>query len=156
MTINTLDPKSSKEACCPNDGSAMRTAEGAAEKAKEALNAGIESGRQAFDEAKDVAGAGIHAAQLKVGSAIGIARDAASNFASSVSDAAAYAGHKAEDATGSVGGALESTGHYLKEDGLHHIASDVTDLIRRNPVPAMLIGIGLGFLVAQATSRRTS
>ena len=156
MTINTLDPKSSTETCCPNDDSAMRTAEGAAEKAKEALNAGIESGRQAFDEAKDAAGAGIHAAQLKVGSAIGIAREAASNFASSVSDAAAYAGHKAEDATGSVGGALESTGHYLKEDGLRHIASDVTDLIRRNPVPAMLIGIGLGFLVAQATSRRNS
>ncbi len=156
MTTNTPDLKPDTDAEGKNDGSAMHNAERAAEKAKDAMNTGIESGRQAFGEAKETLGAGVHVAQEKIGSAIGIAKEAAENFTKSVSGAAAYAGQKAEDATSSVGGALENTGHYLKEDGLRHIASDVTELIRRNPIPAMLIGIGLGFLVAQASSRRNS
>lgn len=156
MTTNTPDLKPDTDAQGKNDGSAMHNAECAVDKAKDAMNTGIESGRQVFEEAKGALGAGVHIAEVKLGSAIGIAREAAENFTSSVSGAAAYAGQKAEDATSSVGGALENTGHYLKEDGLRHIASDVTELIRRNPVPAMLIGIGLGFLVAQASSRRNS
>lgn len=152
MTINTLDQKPFQETHGSNDGSAER----ATEKAKDTVKTGIESGRQAINEAKEGLSAGIHAAQDKVGSVIDMARDAASNVASSVSDAACYAGQKAEAATSTVGGALESTGHYLKEDGLRHMASDITELIRRNPVPAMLIGIGLGILVTQATSRRNS
>ncbi len=152
MTINTLDPKFFHETHGSNDGNAER----AAEKAREAVNTGIESGRQAVAEAKEGLNAGMHAAQEKAGSVIDKAKDAASNVASSVSDAACYASQKAEAATSTVGGALESTGQYLKEDGLHHIATDITELIRRNPVPAMLIGIGLGVLVTQAASRRNS
>jgi hypothetical protein len=152
MTINTLDPKPYQASPGTNDGDAER----AAQKAKDAANTGIESGRQAINEAKEGLSAGIHAAQEKAGSVIDMARDAASNVASSVSDAACYAGQKAEAATSTVGGALESSGQYLKEDGLRHMASDITELIRRNPVPAMLIGIGLGVLVTQATSRRNS
>ena len=143
MTTNTPDLKPDTDAQGKNDGSAMHNAECAVDKAKDAMNTGIESGRQVFEEAKGALGAGVHIAEVKLGSAIGIAREAAENFTSSVSGAAAYAGQKAEDATSSVG-------------GLRHIASDVTELIRRNPVPAMLIGIGLGFLVAQASSRRNS
>lgn len=156
MTTNTIDQKSASEARNSNDGSALGKAEVAADKARDAMNAGIESGRQAIDEAKNAMSAGMNAAQEKASSVIGMAKGAASNVANSVSDAACYAGHKAEEATSSVGGAIESTGHYLKEDGLRHIATDVTELIRRNPVPAMMIGIGLGFLVAQASSRRNS
>jgi hypothetical protein len=29
------------------------------------------------------------------------------------------------------------------------MADDVTELIRRNPIPAMLIGVGIGFLLAK-------
>lgn len=153
MTINTLNLNASY-ALGAGDGSATHNAERAAELAKEAVNTGIESGRQAIAEARNAIDTGVHIAQDKMGSAIDIAKAAAANVASSVSDAASYAGQKAEDATGSVGGALESTGHYLKEDGLRHIASDATELIRRNPMPAMLLGVGLGFLVALASGRR--
>ena len=34
---------------------------------------------------------------------------------------------------------------------LSGIGEDLTGMIRRNPVPALLIGIGLGFLIARAT-----
>lgn len=130
------------------------TLEHAEAKAREALNTGIESGQQAFGEAKSAVSAGAYAAQQRVGEAIDKARETASNVADSVSNAASYVGQKAEDATGKVGATLESTGHYLKEDGLHHMASDMSNMIRRNPIPAMVLGIGLGYLLAQACTRR--
>jgi len=48
---------------------------------------------------------------------------------------------------------LESTGHYLKEHGFSGIAEDIANVVRRNPVPALLVGIGIGFLLARATRR---
>jgi hypothetical protein len=45
---------------------------------------------------------------------------------------------------------LEDAGRYLQEEGLSGMADDFTDLIRRNPIPAVLIGIGLGFMIARA------
>jgi uncharacterized membrane-anchored protein YhcB (DUF1043 family) len=33
------------------------------------------------------------------------------------------------------------------------MAEDLTSLIRRNPIPAMLVGVGLGFLLARMTRR---
>ena len=40
---------------------------------------------------------------------------------------------------------------HLEEQGLSGMAEDLTGLIRRNPIPAMLIGIGLGYLLARMT-----
>jgi hypothetical protein len=53
-------------------------------------------------------------------------------------------------ATRSVAGALESSGQYLENKKLSGMAEDVTDLVRNNPIPALLIGIGLGFLLGRA------
>jgi ElaB/YqjD/DUF883 family membrane-anchored ribosome-binding protein len=33
------------------------------------------------------------------------------------------------------------------------MADDVTEMIRRNPIPAVLVGIGVGFLLAQLIPR---
>jgi len=46
---------------------------------------------------------------------------------------------------------LDSGGRYLREEGLTGMAGDLTDLIKRNPIPALLIGICLGALIARAT-----
>jgi ElaB/YqjD/DUF883 family membrane-anchored ribosome-binding protein len=54
-------------------------------------------------------------------------------------------------ATSAVADTLENTGEYLETHGLSGIASDLTDMVRRNPIPALLIGIGVGFLIARAT-----
>jgi hypothetical protein len=56
-------------------------------------------------------------------------------------------------ASGYVADALESGGRYLQEEGFSGMADDLTNMIRRNPIPALLVGIGLGYLLARSTSR---
>ena len=109
------------------------------------------------------------------------AKDAAAAVAHTAEDAASYVGRNAEDATAAVGSrlkslgsslranaphngmvgeasaavanTLENAGRHLQEEGLKGIADDVTNLIRRNPIPALLAGIGIGFLIGRATTR---
>jgi hypothetical protein len=109
------------------------------------------------------------------------AKDAASSVAHAVGDAGSAVGDKANEATSAVGGgmkslastirhhsphegmlgsastsvadSLESGGRYLQEEGLRGIAADVTALIQRNPIPSVLVGIGIGFLLAKVTTR---
>ncbi len=109
------------------------------------------------------------------------AKEAASAVGQSASNIASAAAQKADDATATVGSgmrsmaetvrhrgprsgilgttsssvadALERGGEYLEEEGLSGIAEDITSLIRRNPVPSLLVGIGIGFLLARAASR---
>src|SRR5437763_1675969 len=100
------------------------------------------------------------------------ARDLASNVANRAGEAASTAGRRVEgaveaagsgmqsfadtvrdrgpssgmlgSATSAVADTLESTGEYLESHGLSGMANDLTDLIRKNPIPALLIGIGVG------------
>jgi hypothetical protein len=105
----------------------------------------------------------------------------ASNVAAKAKEAATYVGNKAEAATQSVGAGMESLGgairdrepmrgtlhhageavaeklegggRYLEQHGLKGIGADVTNLIRRNPIPALLIGVGVGILIARIARR---
>lgn len=56
-------------------------------------------------------------------------------------------------ATGAVADSLENTGRYLQDEGVMGMAEDVTELIRRNPIPAMLVGVGIGFMLAKMFRR---
>jgi len=95
--------------------------------------------------------------------------------------AAAFVGEKAEKATGAVGAGMESLGgairehepcegilhnageavasklegggRYLETHGLKGIGEDVTNFIRRNPIPALLVGVGIGVLIARMVRR---
>jgi hypothetical protein len=106
------------------------------------------------------------------------ARETASNLADKARDAASAVGQKAENVTHRVGSGLESVagsirehapsgmvgsaaahvadslesgGRYLREEGLSGMGHDLTELIRRNPIPALLVGVGVGFLLARVT-----
>ena len=111
------------------------------------------------------------------------AQEAASAAAHRAGQMASTVGHKAEDAASAVGGSmkslagtirenapssgalrsasstvadtLEDSGRYLQEQGLGGLGRDLTNLVRRNPLPALMIGIGLGFLIARATLPRS-
>jgi hypothetical protein len=127
-----------------------------------------ETGAAVVDKTKELASTAADKAREATSSAMHKAEDLASNV-----------GHKAEDATASVGDGmkslastirekgphsgfagsasasvadtLESGGRYLQEEGLKGIAEDLSGLIRRNPIPALLFGIGVGYMIARAT-----
>jgi hypothetical protein len=56
-------------------------------------------------------------------------------------------------ASSAVADTLESAGRYVREEGLTGMTEDLTELIRRNPIPAVLVGLGIGFLLAKAFRR---
>jgi hypothetical protein len=107
------------------------------------------------------------------------AREVGGSMAQGAQDMASNIGHKAQEATSAVASGmkslagtvrenmpregmmgrassavadtLESGGRHLQQEGLGGIAEDLTNLIRRNPIPALLVGIGIGFLIARST-----
>lgn len=109
-------------------------------------------------------------------------RGAASNVSKSAEAAAGYLGERAEDATAAFGTGLKSagdairqnapqsgrlaqasdaiaqsfidSGNYVEEQGLEGMANDVATLIRRNPIPALLIGIGLAVWITRSMQSR--
>jgi hypothetical protein len=135
------------------------------------------------NKAENAGVAGMEKAKEMTSSAVDTVKDAASSVAHSIGEAGSAVGDKANEATSAVGGGmkslagtirqhtphegvlgtasasvadtLESSGRYLQEEGLGGMADDVTNLIRRNPIPAVLIGIGIGFLLAKVTSTRS-
>jgi len=137
---------------------------------KNSFTPGTSTAESVKDTAKDTAN--------KAGSFV---KDAASTVAHKTEDAASYVAHKAEDATaamarnmeslagtirsntpregmlGTAGSAvantLESYGRELEEHGLSGLTDDITNTVRRHPVPAILIGIGLGFLLARTFAK---
>jgi len=150
------------------------TVEHAADRAKDAASTAADRAKSAASSVGDQASHLASAARDKAGDLASTARDTASDLASS-------AGHRAEDATAAVGSgmqslagtlrqsgpsegmlgsaksvaaeALDSTGRYVQQEGLSGMADDLSDLIRKNPIPALFIGIGVGFLLARVTSR---
>jgi len=130
------------------------------------------------DKAKDMASSAVDKGKDMASSAVDKTRDFASSVVDKTKDAASRAGQKADDVAGRAGGALEtaagkvrdyapesgmlgsaanrvaesleSGGRYLREEGMTGLADDLTDMIRRNPIPALLVGLGVGFLLARA------
>jgi hypothetical protein len=52
-----------------------------------------------------------------------------------------------------VSSTVERGGRYLEDKQLSGMVDDLTETIRKNPVPALLIAVGVGFLLARALSR---
>ena len=48
---------------------------------------------------------------------------------------------------------LEQAGSYLKRGTIGGIVDDLSEIIRRHPVPAMLTGVALGFMLARKLRR---
>jgi ElaB/YqjD/DUF883 family membrane-anchored ribosome-binding protein len=137
---------------------------------------------QAGNEARQRMEAAGEAAKDYASNAADKAKEFAGNMTERAKDAATAVGEKADDAVAAVGGGmrslagtirektphegmigrasegvaggLEKGGRYLQQEGLSGMAEDVGDLIRRNPIPAMLVGVGLGILLARLLTPR--
>jgi ElaB/YqjD/DUF883 family membrane-anchored ribosome-binding protein len=76
-------------------------------------------------------------------------------LAGSVRDAAPPNG-AIGSAAGAVADELQAGGQYLEQHNLEAIGKDLTDLVRRHPIPSVLIGFGAGCLLGMAISTRRS
>ena len=135
----------------------------------------------ARDEAKDTA-SGMMDKAKEIGATVGDkAKEIGSAVGDKARELASTAGQKASNLTARVGGGMESLGEsirehtphsgtagavasrvadnlerggrYVREKELSGMADDLADVIRRNPVPAILVGVGLGYLIARAIRR---
>jgi len=70
------------------------------------------------------------------------------SLANVIREKAPHEGAVATAATAVVDG-LESASSYLREKKFDHLAKDVTALVRTYPVQSLLIGVGLGYLLAR-------
>jgi hypothetical protein len=95
------------------------------------------------------------------------ARDVATTAGKRADDAAGMVGERMQSAADSlrrggphegylgsastaVAGALEKGGRYLKEEKLSGLAEDLTAVVRRYPIYAVVIGFGLGYLMSRS------
>ena len=72
------------------------------------------------------------------------------SMASAIWDNVPHEGTRASAAT-AVAGGLESASSYLQEKGYEDIATDLTAVIRRYPRQWLLVGVGLGYVLARIT-----
>ena len=59
-------------------------------------------------------------------------------------------------AANAVADELQAGGHYLEGHGVEAIGKDLTEAVRRHPIPAVLIGFGLGCLLGMVLSQKRS
>jgi len=130
------------------------------------------------DKAKDAASSVADKAKDTAHNVADAARDAASHAGQAISSAASTVGRTAENWTSTAGHkveslgdtvrhqgpnsgmlgkaseglaeGLESVGGYMSDKNLSGMMGDVTDLIKRNPIPALLVGLGIGYLLGKS------
>jgi hypothetical protein len=153
---------------------ARHSAGQAAEKAKEGVSHAADAAREGFGQAADKA----RDAASQAGQAVQNAASAVGQTVQQTASTAAHTvGHKAEQATSAVGqgmrsladtvrhqgpesgvlgsathqvaDTLDQTGRYIEDKNLSGMLDDMTGLIKRNPIPAVLIGLGIGFLLGR-------
>jgi ElaB/YqjD/DUF883 family membrane-anchored ribosome-binding protein len=144
-------------------GSSM---EKARETASQVTDKAKDLGSQAMDKAKDF-GSQVADKAKGVAHSVGEAvSGAASTVGKKADDLTATAGtgiknlgetlsHKAPhegmlgNASQAVASTIKDSGRYIEEAGLSGMAEDLTNLVRRNPIPALFVGMGLGFLLGR-------
>jgi uncharacterized protein YjbJ (UPF0337 family) len=79
---------------------------------------------------------------------------AAQGVASTVTEAAGAGAAKAQEMAAAAATAVTDTaagaGTYVQEKGVQALPGDLVGLIRRHPVPALLIGLGIGFVLGRS------
>jgi len=149
-------------------------------KAKDQASQALDKSRDAASHAGEAVS---HAASA-VGQAVAqMSGDVAHTVGQKASDLASSVGHKAEDATAAVGHGMQTTadkvreygphegtfgsasrgvaeaidtaGKYVEDKNLSGMMDDMTNLIKRNPIPALLLGLGVGFLIGRVLSSRS-
>jgi ElaB/YqjD/DUF883 family membrane-anchored ribosome-binding protein len=136
-----------------------KTWEDTANQAKDKAKSVVEN---VTDKAKSVAGDVADRAKSAAGyvsekadQGVGYAGQGVENLGHTVRDRGPQSGVLGQ-ANQAVANTLEQTGAYLQDKGVSGMAGDLTSMIKNNPIPSMLIGVGIGFLLARLTSNSRS
>ncbi len=127
------------------------------DKVRDAANSGIEN---ATDKAKSAAEWAADKADHAKDSAKGLvdlAQQRAKNVTNTVADAATKVRDKGEQWVGDAADSVQTAvtdGYAYAQNGLEHFGRDMTAVIRKHPMTAVAIGLGLGLLLGRAASSR--
>jgi uncharacterized protein YjbJ (UPF0337 family) len=83
------------------------------------------------------------------------AHDVAARLTQTAGEVGATAQETTATATSAVADTVKGAGGYLQAKGMDRITGDLTGLIRRYPIPAVLIGLGIGLLVGRSLGKAT-
>lgn len=131
---------------------ARHAAESAADKAGEMAHQTADKASEIVDTAKQKSAEIGTAAAGKVESAMSATGARMADLAQTVREKAPQEGKPAEIAA-TAAEALERGGTYLNDADLTMVRSDLERVIREHPLEAMLVGLGIGYLLARATRR---
>lgn len=116
--------------------------------ANKAFDTVKETATDMAEKAKQAAGSMAESAGKKANEAASAVGSTMKSFGEKIKDNAPSEGYLGK-ASQSVASSLEEGGKYLQEQGLTGLAEDVGGLIKRNPVPAVLVAIGIGFMIGR-------
>jgi uncharacterized protein YjbJ (UPF0337 family) len=111
-----------------------------------------QSAANAYGDAKAKAQELGTAAAEKVGSATKVVGEKMSSLAGTIRGNVSQEGTMGSAAQ-TVANQLDNAGSYLQDNALENMAQDVSGLIRRYPIPSLLIGIGIGYLLSRRSER---
>jgi methyl-accepting chemotaxis protein len=152
-----------------------------ADATQRAVNRTADTANNTIDSAKDKAHSTVDTVADKAQQVAGDVKDKAQQVADKAQDLGAQAVDRADDATTTVGSkmtdvaqtirdnapssgplanaagtaadTLEQAGSYLKEQDLSDMRADLEGIIRRYPVQSLLVGLGVGYLLARSMRR---
>jgi uncharacterized protein YjbJ (UPF0337 family) len=84
------------------------------------------------------------------------ARNVASSLADMAGEVKAHAEAAASTAATAVADTVAGAASSLQETSVKDLTGNLTDLIRRHPIPSLLIGLGIGFVLARSLGKPTS
>ncbi len=116
---------------------------------KDQVKSGIDN---AADKAKNLTDRGAEAAksaQGTAGSVVDSVKDRAQSVAHGAQQKVSEWAHDARQA----GENVQRWATDVYDDNIKDIGRDVTDMVRRYPIPALLVGFGVGMLLGRVASR---
>jgi ElaB/YqjD/DUF883 family membrane-anchored ribosome-binding protein len=128
------------------------TANQAKDKAKSAVENVTDKAKSVAGDVADKAKSAAGYVQEKADQGTQYAGENLASLGNTVRDRGPQSGMLGQ-ANQAVAKTLEQTGEYLHEKGVSGMAGDLTNMIKNNPIPSLLVGVGIGFLLARLTSR---
>jgi len=134
---------------------AKNLAENAKDKAKGVVENVRSQAGQAGEYIKDKAGQAGEYVRDKADQGANVAGKGMESLAGTIRDKGPREGFLGK-ATSTVADTLDSTGRYLSDQGMSGMVDDLTTLVKNHPLPAILLGIGVGFMLARLTTSSRS